>query len=152
VDPAGEFDRAADALRTAIAGACTQTQRWPGKVAASVQAALGFAARDPAAARRIALESLAQGGEVLQRRRRLFAAMALALAAGRLECPRARRLPANTESLLIGAIASLVGQRLLGGEDEALVDLAPQVIELTLLPYLGPEQARAWAQRPEAWS
>ena len=74
--------------------------------------------------------------------------LALALAAGRLEYPRARWLPGPTEQLLVGGVVSLVGQRLLGGEDAALAELAPEITELILLPYLGMAEARAWAAPP----
>jgi hypothetical protein len=46
-------------------------------------------------------------------------------------------------------IAGTVTYRLL--DEEALAELpalAPELTELILLPYLGPAQARAWAQRP----
>lgn len=144
---AGEVEDAAAAVRAAVAKACAREREWPGRVAAAIEEILLVAAADPGPIRALALEATTVDVVALEIRNRLLASMACALEVGRLEYPRARYLPALTEQLLVGAVVGLIGQRLLGGEDKALAGLAPQLTELTLLPYLGGEQAKAWARK-----
>jgi hypothetical protein len=71
------------------------------------------------------------------------------LKAGRPEHGGSRPLPEATEETLVGGIVSLVVREISAGRSEGLEALLPDLVELTLSPYVGAEQAERLA-RPEA--
>lgn len=109
---------------------------WPSGVAASIRAALAFAARAPVAAN----EALANGREGYARYDGMLDHFAERLLPGRALRPEGQHLPAIIEKALVGGIAVLVAQRL----DQAgeLPVLAPEAIQFVLTPYLGVVEAR----------
>ena len=79
---------------------------------------------------------------------RQFAALdrlATLLRDGRSLYREAAELPELTERTLIGGVVSIVTEHLLAEDAQAIPDLRPQLVEVLLIPYLGPEQARAVA-------
>jgi hypothetical protein len=48
---------------------------------------------------------------------------------------------------VVGGIAMIVADHLREGAAAALVALAPELVEMTLVPYIGRELARDWARR-----
>jgi hypothetical protein len=48
---------------------------------------------------------------------------------------------------MVGCVVSIVTERLLADEERELPALASQLVELTLLPYLGTAEARELARR-----
>jgi hypothetical protein len=55
-------------------------------------------------------------------------------------------MPDGLEAALAGGIAWLVHQRLAKGEVEEIKGLLPEMIQLTLTPYVGEEEARRAAE------
>ena len=110
----------------------------------AIHAALEFAAADPAAARTLIVDSLVQGDYGVARRRRLIEHYAELLGA---EAPEDPRRPDVTELGVVGGIVSLLTRRLFHGEEQRLEDLAPDLIQFALTPYLGTEEAKAQARR-----
>ena len=51
-------------------------------------------------------------------------------------------VPAATDEAVVGGIASLLGRRILAGEEERIDELLPDVLEFALTPYLGAAEAR----------
>jgi hypothetical protein len=47
---------------------------------------------------------------------------------------------------LVGGVASIISDRLLSEEPQALIDLEPQLAEFLLVPYLGRAEASRFTQ------
>lgn len=127
---------------------CRSQSEWPLKVKVGIGATLDLAAASPVEARFLMMGSLAvdpalarQGMEARDRLSRL-------LVHGRTEVPRGAALPGITEQVVVAGIVGVISSQLIGGEAEQLPALAPQLVELTLLPYLGGKGAREVARRP----
>jgi hypothetical protein len=146
-DFASAFDAASARLREAVAEACARPGPWPARVAAAIYAALEFAADDPAAARLLIVEPWAHGAEAVASRDLLLDHFADLLAAERPRPPGGGQLPPVTEQVLVGGIAGVLTDRLLSERQPPLRALSPELVEFTLLPYLGPSRARLWARR-----
>jgi hypothetical protein len=142
-DPAaGEFARCRARLEEAVAGSCEPGAEWPDAVAAGIQAALEFAAADPAAARVLTVGAIAreQGQEPH------FAAMVDHLAGllGAGAPPPNPRLPGAPG--VITRIARQVNLEIEAGRVGEMIEVAPDLTFLALLPYLGFSEARRRAQ------
>ena len=69
------------------------------------------------------------------------------LKAGRPEHSGERPLPEATEATLVGGIVSLIVREINAGRTEQLEELLPDLVELTLAPYLGGEEAARLARQ-----
>ncbi|MBW8058815.1 MAG: hypothetical protein FVQ78_00475 [Solirubrobacterales bacterium] len=147
--PSG-FEAAFARLRVRVEEACAGQPDWPAQVAAATCAALDFAAAEPAAARLLTSEALAYGVYGALRYRHMIEHFAEQLAAGRDHRRGDGDLPAITEEALIGAVATVITERLRRGEEDDLAQLAPELVELTLTPHLGAAEAKRIAATAEA--
>jgi len=125
----------------ALLRACNGEQEWPLKIKASIATTIAFATAEPEQAQLLALDSLAGDAEVARRVLASSDHLASLLSAGRQYNPRGAELPELTEKALVGAVSALIAGRLMNGEAEALPELEPQIVELILIPYVGPEEA-----------
>jgi AcrR family transcriptional regulator len=116
-------------------------EEWPQKVRASLGTMLSFLAGEPDLARVCMIEPVAAGGEIAARYRATMQSFAAILRAGRPEHGSTRPLPEATEETLVGGIAALIVREINAGRTEQLEELLPDLVELTLAPYLGAEQA-----------
>lgn len=130
------FETAFARLQVLIEEACAGAPEWPRGVARGIRAGLDFAADDPVATRVLVLESLARGPEGTARYERLVRYLAELLEPGREQCPHAESLPAIVERALASGVTTMVSQRLDEGRGEELRELAPEVIQFVLTPYL----------------
>jgi AcrR family transcriptional regulator len=122
---------------------------WRERVRAGLVATLAFLDEEPAMARVLLVESLAAGPEIVARRARVVAQLAGALEAGREEAGgRAAGLPDLLGEWTAGAALSILRTRLAAARKGKLFSLAPQLMSLIVLPYLGPAAARAELERP----
>lgn len=128
--------------------ACNSQVEWPLKVKAALGAALDFAAAEPGQAQLLTLDALASNVAIAQRVLDANEHLASLLSAGRRVSEAAAALPQLTEKALIGAVTAIVASRLMNGEAEVLPEFLPELVELTLIPYLGPEEARRIAGEP----
>ncbi len=161
--PSSSFDAVFPDVRVAVASthetlferfagrlvrACRAQPNWPLKVKVAIGLTLDLAAASPVRAQFLLLESAASdpklARQVLESRDRIVRL----LATGRSEIPEAANLPGITEQALIGGLAGLISSQIVNGEAEHLPTLAPELVEFTLLPYLGAEGAAAVARRP----
>jgi AcrR family transcriptional regulator len=115
---------------------------WPERVRARLAALLDALARDAAVARCFLIEPLAAGGEVAARYRE---AMQLLAATLRPEPPPSELDMEVRDQALIGGIATLIVRRLNAGGARRLPELLPDLVELSLAPYLGREEAKRQA-------
>jgi AcrR family transcriptional regulator len=127
--------------------ACEAQPSWPLKVKVGIGVTLDMVAALPVEAQFVVVETLAVPGDfrlrVLDSRDRLTRF----LVAGRDQTPYGAEVPAVLESALVGGIAGVISTQLLAGEARHLPALAPQLVELTLAPYLDREAAAEVATR-----
>jgi AcrR family transcriptional regulator len=138
------FERFLDRLTRA----CDAQTAWPLKVKVGIGVALDLAAASPATARFLMLDSLAADRPLALRAIESRERLAGLLAAGRSETALGASLPVGAEKVLVAGVSGVILARLVSGEAEHLPALAPQLVELTLLFYLGPEEAAEVARRP----
>jgi len=128
--------------------ACELQSSWPLKVKVGIGVTLDMAAAAPVDARFLAMEAITVGDDLLRRVLDARDRLARLLAAGRTETPYGAKLPGIIESALVGGIAGVISAQLQAGEAKHLPALAPQLVELTLAPYLGCDKAAEVARRP----
>ena len=107
------------AMETAVVAACDQQVDWRVRIAAGVQAALVFAANEPADPDRYR-KAIGRFSEMLGD-----------------SAPPGQRVPASTDEGLVVSIATVVGQHVRIGSGRALEQVAPDLAFLVLLPYVG---------------
>jgi hypothetical protein len=130
-------------LQDQVRKTCRRQVKWEAKVVAGIHAALDFAASNPGKA--IAL--------TVHARRPAFGdrnpeQVVIAYFVGLLAevAPAEKRLPISTDESIIESIATIVRGHLLAGTADQLPEVAPDAIYLALLPYLGLEGTRRWAE------
>lgn len=138
-----------ESFRSQLAMACEAQSGWPLKVKVGIGFALDYAAASPACARFLTLESLSANREIALRTTEARDQLARLLATGRRETPGGANLPSLTEQMLIGGLIGIISLQLGAGEAKRLPELAPQLVHLTLMPYLGAEEAAKVARRPK---
>lgn len=136
-DLAGEeaMRRIADAVRAAPPG-------WPERVRAGMAALLAFTASESALARVFVVESLSAGPAAAERYERTVRAVVPFFRLGRRNAKHGDSLPPTLEETIVGGIFWVVYQRIVTGRPEELENLLPEIVEFTLTPYLGVDEAR----------
>jgi AcrR family transcriptional regulator len=122
--------------------ACNSASEWPFKVRAVIEAALDYAAAEPAQVGLLILDPLSGDVEMAQRVLASTDHLAALLSRGRELSEAAAALPELTEKSVVGALTAIVSSRIAGGEAEGLPELAPQLVELALTPYVGAAEAK----------
>lgn len=128
-------------LEAAVLEACAAEQQWPAQVAAGIYAGVDYAIAHPEVAEILAFEA-ATGAETLSRYESVVGRLAGFL---RVRAPIDDRLPGATDETLVAGIVGLVGDHLRIGRLDRLEELRPELVLLTLLPYLGFSEAKRWA-------
>lgn len=118
--------------------ACSQPGEWPAQIVAGLYAGVDFAIANPALMERLLVEQHDALG-LYDRMIKRFAEMI------KLRAPAASRLPGSTDEALVASIIGLVGDHIRIGRLDRLVELRPELVLLTLLPYLGFAEAQRWA-------
>ncbi|MGA9285291.1 MAG: TetR family transcriptional regulator [Solirubrobacteraceae bacterium] len=139
---AAAFDDLVDSIAAAVAPALAGGGRWRTRVRAATGVLLEVFERDRAVARVCLVESLKAGPALLERRRRMLAALAGLVDEGRGEARSgAGPAPLTAESVVGGAIA-IVHERLVADEHPALLELLNPLMSMIVTPYLGAAAAR----------
>lgn len=125
-------------LEATLIDACAAPGEWPAQIAAGVYAGVDFAIENPALMRMVMLD---QGDEMAFYERVIGRLTELL----RLRAPVAGRLPGSTDEALVASVVGLVGDHVRIGRLDRLVELRPELVLLTLLPYLGFADAQRWA-------
>jgi AcrR family transcriptional regulator len=142
------YEMVADHIRDSMQVAAEAFDEWPQKVRAALATMLRFLAGEPELARVCMIEPVAAGGEIAAKHRASMQGFVEILKAGRPEHGGERPLPEATEATLVGGIVSLIVREINAGRTEKLEDLLPDLVELTLAPYLGAEEASRLARQP----
>jgi AcrR family transcriptional regulator len=125
-----------------VIAACDGPAEWPLKVRAAVGAVLGSLVEVSSLARVFTVEATAASLAAAERQCAALDRFATLLSEGRRHFPPAASLPVVTERALVGGIASVVSGHLLMEDPQAIPALEPELVELVLIPYLGPGGAR----------
>jgi AcrR family transcriptional regulator len=135
------YEMVADHLSSLVEEAARPQAEWPQQLRAGLAALLGFLATEPELARLVLIEPVAVGGEAAERQRARQRGFAERLRAGRAVASNADLLPEGIEDALVGGIVALVVRELGAGRAERLERLLPELLALTLGPYLGAAEA-----------
>jgi len=131
-------------VRGSMLAAGDPAEPWPEQVRDRLAALLESLARDSAVARFYLVEPLAAGGEIAARYRDAMQLLAETIR------PQSTLSEMNVEvrdQVLMGGIATLITRRLNASEAERLGELLPDLVELSLAPYLGRDEARHFARK-----
>jgi hypothetical protein len=130
------------ALKDRVTMACSGQESWEARVVAGIRAVLEFAASDPQGAHALTVDARRRtSGEVdLEQEAISYFAELL-----RQVVAVERRFAISNEEAIVESIAVIVRGHLPLGTAAALPDLAPDLIYVTLMPYLGIADAGRWA-------
>ena len=106
--------------------------------------------KEPARAKLCIVEAQAAGAASLARYQATLESVAPKLREGRALNPRAERLPEGLEVAIAGGLAWLVHQRLVAGRADDLNGLLPEMLQVTLTPYVGEAEAARAAEAAQA--
>jgi AcrR family transcriptional regulator len=136
------FEQAVAELAARVEPVYRQADGWLERTRAGLTELLRFCDEQPETARKLVVESIAWGPEVLERRGELLDALAEAIDRVRVDVD-ALDIPSDgTAENLVGACVSLVHTRLLGEEGGSFTELAPALMSMIVHPYLGGEVAK----------
>lgn len=142
-DPENPLGAALQQFETRVLTACAAQETWPAQVAAAVYAGVDFVTENPDLAHDWVVDTASnidyesQYEWVIARVTQLI----------RMRAPIGARLPASSDEALVAGIVGLVGDHVRIGRFDRLTELRPELVQLTLLPYLGFVESRRWANR-----
>jgi AcrR family transcriptional regulator len=129
------FDAFLTEVRTAVEGACEETEGvWQKRVEAGLAAFLGAVAENPEAARMAMIEALSATPSASAR---YDAALREFVELLRRHIPADSGLPETIEETLVGGVAWIVNQQIRRGEAARAPELLPELSEFVLSPYHG---------------
>ncbi|MBS1882205.1 MAG: TetR/AcrR family transcriptional regulator [Actinobacteria bacterium] len=142
------FDTVTEQLRERIDAAYEAEDDWPAQITAAIEEMLAFLASEPNLARLAIVEALVAGPVVVERYDAAVQTFLPYLRAGREGRPKAvlDHLSDSTEEALVGGMVSLISRRIVAGQTDELEALGPDLVEFTLAPYLGNEEAAQLAR------
>jgi AcrR family transcriptional regulator len=123
---------------------------WPQQIATGLEVFLEMVVAEPARAKLCLVEAQAAGSTALARYQEMLESVAPRLREGRELNPHAARLPDGLEVAIAGGLAWLVHQRLTADRAEELKALLPEMLQVTLTPYVGEMEAGRAAEAAEA--
>lgn len=135
------FPLALAQLEAEVLDACGTEGEWPAQIAAAVYAGVDYAIAHPEVVDTLA-SNASPGADTLRRYESVIGRLTGFL---RSKAPSARRLPGSTDEALVAGVVGLVGDHLRLGRLDRLEELRPDLVLLTLLPYLGFAEAQKWA-------
>lgn len=125
--------------------ACGRKSEWPAQVAAGIYAGVDFAIANPALALELTPDAAATPA-CMRRYERVVGRLAGFI---QVRAPAGTRLPPSTDEAMVAGIVGLVGDHIRIGRVDRLAELRPELVLLTLLPYLGFSEAQRWANEVE---
>ena len=123
---------------------------WPEQIASGLEILLEMVVGEEARARLVLVEAQAAGAAALARYHSMLERVAPKLREGRALNPRAGRLPDGLEVSIAGGLAWLLHQRLVAGRDDDIEGLLPEMLQVTLTPYVGEAEAARAAEAAQA--
>lgn len=130
-------------LEAVMLEACAAEDEWPAQIAAGINAAVDYAIAHPEVAETLAADA-PSGADSLRRYETIIGRLVGFM---RARAPLDNRLPGSTDEALVAGVVGLVGDHLRIGRVDRLEELRPELVLLTLLPYLGFAEAQRWANQ-----
>lgn len=138
---AAAYEAAANGARRSLLAGCGRGETWAEGVREGLAALLAHLVEEPAGARLALVEGQRAGREIALRHRQALRGFAALLREG-APSPIGSSLPDATHEAVVGAVATLLGSRILAGEGGRLAQFLPGIAEFALTPYLGVAGAR----------
>jgi AcrR family transcriptional regulator len=137
------YDTVMAELRERVGQAFDEEADWPHAVRAGIAAMLRFLSAEPNLARLCMVEALVAGPVVVERYDAAIQSFVPYFQGGRDgRSPEVlARLSPTTEEALVGGMMSLISRRIIAGKTDELEVLLPDLVEFTLTPYLGSDEA-----------
>jgi hypothetical protein len=129
------------ALETAVLDACATEDEWPAQIAAGIYAGVDFAIANPGVAESLTLDATSEA-DCIPLYERVIGRLAGFI---QIKAPIGQRLPVSTDEAMVAGLVGLVGDHARIGRLDRLAELRPELVLLTLLPYLGFAEAQRWA-------
>lgn len=139
---------ALERLRGEMAGEIGADLPWLEQVRLGLAKILRFLDCEPALAQVCVVQASRGSQRMLERRGEVLGELARVLDAGRGQSSRRSEVPPLTAEGLVGAVHSIVYERLLKRSSEPLTSLTPALMSMIVLPYMGPAAARSEQRRP----
>jgi AcrR family transcriptional regulator len=131
-----------------LEGACAAQTEWPLKISNGIAATVDFATSRPEQIHLLSTGSLSADDALAERIVASHERLADLLEGARADSPFGDRLPVCTEQFLVAGIASFVASCLVNEETDRLRGVQAELIELTLIPYYGNNEAARLARQP----
>jgi AcrR family transcriptional regulator len=144
------FDESVTAAREVFAELLNPEDPWQDQISAALEIFLEMVVKEQARAKLCIVEAQAAGSAALGRYQEMLESVAPKLREGREFNPRASRLPDGLEVAIAGGIVWLVHQRLVAGEVDDLKLQLPEMLQVTLTPYVGEVEAGRAADAAQA--
>jgi hypothetical protein len=145
------FDHGQALIAQTLIAAVQDQKRWLTRVRTALMSVLGFLDQEPGWAELLLITAPPAGAQITERRERIITRLAQLLERG---APKSTEQGLTLKSgltaeLVIGGSFSVIQARMLRHKGMPLLELAPSLMSLIVLPYLGVEQANAeLAHRP----
>ncbi len=133
-----DFSGSLEQLQAAVADGCDGRMEWPDQLAEGIRSALSFAATNPAAARVLTASGSEDSRSDPQLTRYFSEKLGTCL-------PGDRRPPAPIDEGVVASLTSVVSDHLRWDRADRLEEIAPNLIYLALLPYVGFTDAKRLA-------
>jgi AcrR family transcriptional regulator len=144
------FDESVDAAREVFAELIDPDEPWQEQISSGLEIFLEMVVKEEPRAKLCIVEAQAAGSAALARYQAMLESVAPKLREGRDFNPRSSRLPDGLEVAIAGGIVWLVHQRLIADEADELKALLPEMLQVTLTPYVGEVEAGRAADAAQA--
>jgi len=144
------FDESVAAAGEVFAELLDPEQPWVDQISTGLEVLLEMVVSEQPRAKLCIVEAQAAGTESLARYHSMLERVAPKLREGRELNPRASRLPDGLEVAIAGGLMWLVHQRLVSDRVDDLKGLLPEMLQVTLTPYVGEVEAARAAEEAQA--
>ena len=139
------FDEAAGQLLEGVRAAYAGERSFPARVIAGYRAFLELLALSPEFANMCIVEVLAAGPTAVGQRTAVMHEFALLIHDNAHQTRRAKPIPLLTAETIVGGVYETIFRKIAADRSRELPELLPDVVEFTLLPYIGDRRARTAA-------
>ncbi|HEY2570393.1 MAG TPA: TetR/AcrR family transcriptional regulator [Solirubrobacteraceae bacterium] len=138
------------ALRTTVDAYDTRVADWPDGVAAGLNALMDFVCSEPSHAHLTLVDTFGASPQAIEIRRSALESFTAYLSPGFEHAPADAEVPEIAAEAVAGGIWQVLHHYIEHKRLHELCDASPQLVYLTLNPFVGPEPAAETARRPVA--
>ena len=144
------YEEAARRLLARVRDAVERQTTFPARISAALRELLELLAASPEFAHMCIVEVLAAGPEAVAIRTRVMGELAKMIEDDARFAGNGTSPPALVAETIVGGIYEGIYRRVAMGDAGRLPELLPDLVESTLLPYLGEQEAAAWGRQLRA--